>query len=1093
MAGNWVKVTKSFPCPICKHLNWCAVTADGAIVKCMRTEAGAFKTGNDASGHYYLHRRGNNPGPDVPIPPRPGAPEPERADPDNLNAVYSAWLAELPLSNGHRENLRWRGLTDEQIDRGGYKTMPVQGRARIARTLWQRFGEVVLRVPGIAYKQGRQGEHLTLCCAAGMLIPCRDLAGRITTLKVRRDEVNNSEDRYRYVTSAGYGGPGAEACAHAPLGTPQTAERARVTEGELKADVIAARIGETTVSAPGASSWKVALDMLKTMGCKIVCLAYDADVEQKPTVARSLSAFAGALAAVGIAVELERWQLEDGKGLDDLLANGKTPELLLGEAALAAIREILATATAGEEAKADELDRLPDVLAAGGAEALFRDKALLQALADLAAADPAAFEAVCASIVERVSRQALNRALQPFRRQTPQGGGASPLYFEEGGCLHRNAMTPNGPVPTPLCNFVARIVEDVEHDDGAEKTRHLAVEGKLAAGPALPRVEVPAADFPAMGWVMEKWGTRAVVFAGQVTRDHLRAALQLLSGEVPRRTVYKHTGWRKIDDVWYYLHAGGAIGPEGHVDIPVLLPDPLAEFRLPAPPAPRPSGVRPFPGELGTAAQRESVALVDAVRASIGMLRLGPGRLQFPLLAAAYRAAMGGTDFSAHLSGPTGSYKTENVALAEQHYGAGMDARHLPASWSSTANANEGLAFAAKDALLVVDDFCPTGSTADVQRYHKEADRLFRGQGNHSGRQRMNRDCGLRIAKPPRGLLLSTGEDTPRGQSLRARLLSLDVSPGDLGPQPPATNPKLTACQQDAAAGKYALAMAAFIRWLAPQYESVRGRMQAEADELRDQARADGQHARTPGIIADLALGLRYLLDFARVVGAVTEAKGTALWNQGWAALVEAGAEQARHLSVAEPAGQFLRLLSAAITGGRAHLTGRDGNEPVEPLHWGWRSEVYYAGKDETNAIRFKPQGQCAGWLVDGEVYLEPDVSFAVVQELARSQGESFAVNAATLRRRLNEKGFLAAVDDGRKRLTIRMVLQGSRREVLHLIPNSLSPEPADDEVDVQADTTHERNGTAPHGANGDTSKTGTKTASGNGKHNDETEAGPWV
>ena len=48
-----------------------------------------------------------------------------------------------------------------------------------------------------------------------------------------------------------------------------------------------------------------------------------------------------------------------------------------------------------------------------------------------------------------------------------------------------------------------------------------------------------------------------------------------------------------------------------------------------------------------------------------------------------------------------------------------MDARHLPGSWSSTGNALEGLAFSAKDVLLVVDDFAPTGSATDVQRMHR--------------------------------------------------------------------------------------------------------------------------------------------------------------------------------------------------------------------------------------------------------------------------------------------------------------------------------------------------------------------------------------
>jgi hypothetical protein len=46
----------------------------------------------------------------------------------------------------------------------------------------------------------------------------------------------------------------------------------------------------------------------------------------------------------------------------------------------------------------------------------------------------------------------------------------------------------------------------------------------------------------------------------------------------------------------------------------------------------------------------------------------------------------------------TGRFKSEAAALAQQHFGAGLDARHLPANWSSTGNALEALAFTAKDA-----------------------------------------------------------------------------------------------------------------------------------------------------------------------------------------------------------------------------------------------------------------------------------------------------------------------------------------------------------------------------------------------------------
>jgi len=780
-------------------------------------------------------------------------------------------------------------------------------------------------------------------------------------------------------------------------------------------------------------------------------LAFDADAWENLTVARALAGCADALAAAGFAVELERWEAADGKGLDDLLAAGKAPEVLAGDAARAAIREALDTATAGDEpAPPDELGRLQDVLDAGGPEAIFRDAALMQALADLAAINPAGFAAVRASLRGRVSVRDLDAALRPYRRAAAPGEGpAPPTYFEEGGYTFRNVPTKEGPVAVALASFTGRIVEDLEHDDGAELTRFLAVLGKLPDGAALQRADVPARDFAGMEWILPAWGTRAVVFAGPGTRDHLRAALQLLSGEVPRRTIYKHIGWRKIGDQWLYLHAGGAIGPAGLVDdIPVSLPEPLAGYCLPAPP--------------------EGDALAAAVRASIGLLRLGPDRLTFPLLAAIYRATLGDTDFALHLSGPTGCFKSEVAALAQQHFGAALDARHLPAGWTSTANALEGLAFTAKDALLVIDDFAPTGAAADVQRYHREADRLFRGQGNRAGRQRLRPDATLRPGKPPRGLVLSTGEDTPRGQSLRARLLVLEVSPGDFGPAPPDPNPTLSACQRDAAAGLYAAALAGFLRWLAPRLDRLRAGLPDELAELRDRARADGQHARTPAIVGNLALGLRYFLDFAMCAGAVIQGERADLLERGWAGLTEAAAAQGAQIAAGEPAEVFLRLLAAAVASGAAHLADEDGNEPCDPQRWGWRPEETIT-RDGT-ATRFKPHGARVGWLVDGEVFLEPDAAFAVAQRFAREQNDSFPITPQTLRRRLKEKGFLATTDTARGKLTVRRTLQGGRREVLNVFwaGNPSAPETGP---------------TGPIGPDGDAGP----------ENGPETWAGPWA
>jgi len=207
-ASRWLRVTASNPCPICRKGDWCRVTADGSLAGCMRVETGCFrvKEGRDGST-VYLHRLTSDPQSRTSIPPAGGI-EPQRADADTLNEIYSAFLAQLTLGKAHRENLVARGLSDEAIDRNGYKTLPIGGRTRIAAELRERFGDKVLRVPGFVVKEGDNGRYVTVRGPAGMVVPVRDPASRIVALKVRRDGPTDAGSRYVYVSSNGHGGPG---------------------------------------------------------------------------------------------------------------------------------------------------------------------------------------------------------------------------------------------------------------------------------------------------------------------------------------------------------------------------------------------------------------------------------------------------------------------------------------------------------------------------------------------------------------------------------------------------------------------------------------------------------------------------------------------------------------------------------------------------------------------------------------------------------------------------------------------------------------------------------------------------------------------
>jgi hypothetical protein len=602
----------------------------------------------------------------------------------------------------------------------------------------------------------------------------------------------------------------------------------------------------------------------------------------------------------------------------------------------------------------------------------------------------------------------LEHATSELKPQPDENGPALPYRATSTGLVW-DRPTQSGTVPTPLTNFTAKITADVAEDDGAELRRYFEIEANLNGRRAV--FSVPSVQFAGMSWATERLGAGAIVYPGFGIKDHARAAVQMLSGEVAARHVYSHTGWRKIGERWFYLHASGAIGQDGQVGaVHVGLTGALEGRTLPEPP--------------------EEGELVKAIRASLKVWELASETVTVPLHAATYRAALGDSDFSIHLSGPTGEGKSELAALCQQHYGPELDARHLT-SWESTENAIEGQAFQAKDQLIILDDFAPVGSSYDVQRWHKKADRVLRAKGNASARQRMRPDTTLRPEKPPRALILSTGEDVPRGQSLRARMLILELSPRDLDWK------KLTQCQRDAAGGLHARAMSGFVRWLATRYEGVQASLKVERATLREWAALSTQHKRTPGIVADLALGLRRFLLFAHDAGALSTDEAERLWLRGWAALGEAAALQRQHQAAGEPTRRFCELLSAAIASGRAHVADPDGNQPKEPGAWGWRSATVGTGDYERE--EWRPLGERVGWVENENLYLLPEAAYAAVQKQGRDSGEPLSVTERTLRKRLHERGLLLSVETSRPTLAVRRTLGGRRRRVLHLSADFLS------------------------------------------------------
>ena len=650
----------------------------------------------------------------------------------------------------------------------------------------------------------------------------------------------------------------------------------------------------------------------------------------------------------------------------------------------------------------------------------------LTAMSVIRASDPAAFARLKAELKQAgVPLRDLNREIQRYAFRVIEGGAAGgdgateragPYKLINGTICHEKD-TQSGRITVPLCNFDARIIGEEIRDDGAERYTVFTITGTLQGGKPLPTTEVPADRYASMSWLVANWGTRAVVNAGMAAKDHLRAAIQLLSSEVSRRTVFAHLGWRLIDGAWFYLTHNGAIGPNGPVpDVHVhagasklnsyALPDPLSGDELKA-----------------------------SVRASLSVLELAPHIITYPLLAAVYRAPLGEAavlDLSVFIAGATGAQKTELTAVAQAHFGSEFHGKNLPGCWSSTGNALERQAFLVKDSVFVVDDFAPSGTSSDVQRLHRDADRLLRGQGNRAGRGRLRPDGTLRPEYYPRGIVVSSGEDIPRGQSLRARIFILELSPGDvdLG--------RLTQAQEDAGQGLLAQAMAGYVQWLAPQIDKLKSELPERVRALRAAARERAiVHDRTPDIVASLMVGFEGFLNFARDSAAITDNEHVELRERCWSTLMEAAEAQAAYQADEEPAARFLALLASAISSRQAHVANAETNgTPNDAGAWGWHSSKFTAGAVEHE--EWRPSGPRIGWLNGDDLYLDPDAAFAAAQRLARDQGGTLTITAQTLWKRMADQGKLISREGARQRNTVRKIIGDKRRTVIHLSASGL-------------------------------------------------------
>lgn len=554
--------------------------------------------------------------------------------------------------------------------------------------------------------------------------------------------------------------------------------------------------------------------------------------------------------------------------------------------------------------------------------------------------------------------------------------------------------------PRAMTNFSAAIIAKELSTDGIGEETFTRLRGSLASGRPMLEIRVPNEVWcDAHRWIPKQWGTDATVVIPPKERYLLLECLQTTGLDAPTVKTYTHTGWTQIGDKWGFLNAGGVAGTgDNECEVgasQVILPPNLMRYNIPST-CPEAKAIRAYQ-------HLENFFHAADLSASA------------PLIAALFLAPLRtllNLDLCIFLVGKTSTRKSSLIAAALCFYGKGFTRNSLPESFQSTANSVERTAFMAKDLPLAVDNFVPTLMQNGGQQI---LSRIAHSVGDGAGRGRLTKGgMGQAYSKPPRALLLLTGEEGAYGESTAARYYTVNMTENTV------VNSVLAQIQAAAAADETRWLSAYYLTWLAPQLEDPTFTETILATYQRELAllRGGSGHGRLPEQEAWVRVGLA-LAEQSHPEGGWVE---NSLAAKASVCLERVRAERSEAHRETSLSYKTLVGIMALITRGRAHATDPlTGMAPaVHAPYFGWNGlggKIFpYSAGCMWVDHRMKP----GTWIfaVNAEV-----VTQLLNEDLAK---DSVPGRPAALGNALSSDGLLHVLEKGRT--TARLTV-GEKRE----------------------------------------------------------------
>ncbi len=257
-----------------------------------------------------------------------GVPQAERAGAREIHQTYSLLLGMLNLTPAHRAHLRSekRGLTDEQIDRFGFKSTPPYFLCRSLTERLMKQGCTVEGVPGFYLHEKGYWTVRFSSRAAGILIPAVGIDGLVkgmqilldTPFKDKDDPPEKAGTKYIWLSSSSKD-MGITSGSPVHFAGNPFARTIYVTEGILKADIAHCLTDRSFLAVAGANNVQQ-LDpmfaLLAQNGTELVIEAHDMDKYSNEMIAKGSSKICRIAEQHGMDCRRLTWN-PNYKGIDD--------------------------------------------------------------------------------------------------------------------------------------------------------------------------------------------------------------------------------------------------------------------------------------------------------------------------------------------------------------------------------------------------------------------------------------------------------------------------------------------------------------------------------------------------------------------------------------------------------------------------------------------------------------------------------------------------------------------------------------------------------------------------------------------------------